>query len=289
MSGEEDTPPALLGPSCGIDAFDDATRALALDLFVDPAGIQALARYWVAVFIDRPKMPMPAPSFCALLHRFRDVERAAHEGRAPAHFDLALNGYETDGRGLAFILRLFADSSELVVSYDFLLKARRVKTMCALAELLNAQSPPLHAPAATPRAFSRGTLAGLRGEFQVEGFCHNALLAFFFNPVMFAAIGTVEYLRAIVLQPSLVTHAPLIAGLLLPVAHTLVEWGDPLLVDLATLLGQQDVQTPQALYTQARALLTPELVRARALYSLMEETWRVRATKQAAQPPQATQ
>ncbi len=234
----------LLGPACSTDAFDDYARAIALDLFVDPRGIQSLARYWVAVFADRPLQPMPAPSFCALLAHFSGIAAVGTGDKAAGAFDLALDGYETESRDLAFVARFFGADANLSVSYDFLVRAGREKTLCALTRALQSLSPPLSAPAATPRAFAQSTLAGLRGEFRVSSFCGNAMLAFYFNPVLFAAVATVEYVRALVLQPTITAHAPLVSGLLLPVAHALVEWGDPLLVDLSIALGQHDGQTP---------------------------------------------
>lgn len=275
----------ILGPSCGIPAFDDAARAFALDLFVDPRGIQALARYWLAVFADRPQQPMPAPSFCALLEHFRDIA-LAESREAAAMFDLALDGYETDGRELSFVLRLFAADKNLAVSYEFLAppKAARRKSLRALQHLLASLSPPQRAPAATPCAFANHTLGGLRGEFRVSGFCHNAMLAFYFNPIVFAVVATAEYVRAIVRQPPLTAQPGLLDILLLPVAHALVEWAQAMetrdpdatdrLIAVAQALADHDARpTAAATLERIEALADAELARAHHLYRAVHDAW----------------
>lgn len=62
----------LIGPSTGSPAVDLATRELALDLFVNPAGVSMLARLTLASAHDRPDSPSPINSTRLILDAVLD-------------------------------------------------------------------------------------------------------------------------------------------------------------------------------------------------------------------------
>lgn len=258
----------LLGPSCGLAALDDATRALCLDLFVDPAGVRALAQYWVAVYVDAPKQAMPAPSMCALLRQLRDVEA----GGAGA-FALELDGYERDDRDLSFILRLFRDDLQLTLSYEYMRhRGGRHGAIRALDALLETMAPPLTASALQPRAFASGTLDGLGGELRVARFCHNAMLAFYCNARLLAVAAAAEYVRVLCALPRVRANRTLVAELCLPVAHALLAWAAAT-PDSGTDDVLEAVAARVAEAGDVTALEATALAPARALYAAVRQTW----------------
>jgi hypothetical protein len=268
----------LLGPTCGVAALDDMARALALDLFVDPAGIRALAAYWVALFVDRPVRPMPAPSMCALITQLRAIKEGG-----PAAFTLELDGYERDDRDLSFVLRLFRDDLQLTLSYEFLRhRGARHRALRALDSMLETLVPPQSAEAAQPAAFATRTLSGLGGELRVAGFCQNAMLAFYFNARLFVVTAVAEYVRALRAQPLIMANRTLVAELCLPVAHALLAWAAAT-PDGGTDAALEAVAARVADAGDVTPLEVEMLAPARALYAAVRETWAVAAA--AAAPP----
>lgn len=227
----------LLGPCTGWTLLDDAARAIALDLFVDPVGIRALSRYWVASYTDRAHQPLPGPSFLSLLSFFRQLS----EQPSQQWMDLRFEGFERDDRHLSFLLSFFKDSGRLCVSQSFLeRKAGRMKTIRAMETLLATLSPSIYSTPTTPVAFEGRNLEGIGGEFRVYKFRQNQMLAFYFNPLLFAQVLVDEFVRALALQPLLAQNEGLMAEQLGPLAAFLLNWATKVetLEPLARLLHQ---------------------------------------------------
>lgn len=178
--------------SLGDARLDTLTRVFAMDLLLDPAGVRALAAYWVAVYVDRPVQVMPGAAFCSLLE--------ALALGAPAAVDVALIGHERDAKHVSYVLRLFAADLNLALTHEFLVRSRRWRAIRALAAML---WPPKVGQRLQPTAFQRVDTAGLRGELQAGGFVGNDVIAFFYNPLYFCTHACAEFTRVLVAKPVL--------------------------------------------------------------------------------------
>jgi hypothetical protein len=259
---------AAAEPLCNDARLDGLARALALDLLVDPRGVRALTAYWVANYTDRPRQPLPGPSFASL------VRRLALETRG--HADLAVLAYDRGDGKLSFVIRLHEAALDLAFTREFLERAQRWRALLAVAELVQ--------PGVTgPAAFTVGDLGGLRGELRLRGFAHNAMLDHYFRPAYVVSLAAAEFARVLAVKPAISRQIELLMAITLHVADALVKTaveaqtrGD---TETATLCGnlsqlfRTHAVNPHALHVAVEALAAAECAQATLRYTDIVGRW----------------
>ena len=173
---------ALLGPSTGDSALDDAARAIAIDLFLTPGGARSVAVHGMAAMGSRLDCSVTTDSVNALLDTLLQPEARRCE--------LALFVYERptlQGRELAFVVSPWRHVPwAITLTSDALVRFRRRRTLEALAGLMTLTE-------SEEQAFRVADVGSLRGDVCLSHFRGDALLTFYYDP-SYIALFVAEHL-----------------------------------------------------------------------------------------------
>lgn len=172
----------LLGPTTGDPVLDDATRAIAIDLFLSPSGARSVAVHAMAAMGSRLDCAITTDSINALLDTLLKPEARRCE--------VGLFVYErptSAGRELAFVLSPWRHVTWApALSSDALVKFRRRRTLEALAGIMTLTE-------SEEQAFRVADVGSLRGDVCLSHFRGDALLSFYYDP-SYIALFVAEHL-----------------------------------------------------------------------------------------------
>lgn len=184
---------SAFGPTTGDPALDALTTQIGLELFLDARCATALADAWLRTFSDRPRDPLPGPSFVALLDLVLTGTAAC---------DLRIVGYQPTPAQVAYMLVFFPDrGNALKIGYTPLKAMGAVGTCDAVAKLLHKQ----HTERPTP--FDSATLCSVEGDLDVRAFRGNARLRHYFDPVFFVCLLCRLFARCLAWPTLLTGHS----------------------------------------------------------------------------------
>jgi len=196
-----------MGPTSGDKRLDYFTRHLALDLFVNPAGVRFLAGTMLAKAVLQPSYPETRENVHA-------VFESVLQQRA---LDFVFSGIEaTCGEAVLEFVPSEGTRVALAVTISHLVYGRRANALCAIAGLLRVED-----------AWTRVATCGTHLQCKHTGFRGNAMLRYYYNA---------HYLAILMLEFLLVDLARTVPALLANETHWRI-----LVHELASLLGRYHV------------------------------------------------
>lgn len=176
-----------LVPTTGNRMQDDLCRALALEMFLSPHHVAAMARYMVAVYVDVPDGALPASSLVRLLEYL--------VGEAKGDIALGLNLFDAPPMGrrpndppskeVAFYLTLFGSRFDILLPSEYLATAGFWRSLIALQELAHPRNS----------GFAVRFTGGFHGSLLMRQFEGNAVLAHHFDPLPLVGFIMLEFVN----------------------------------------------------------------------------------------------
>lgn len=214
-----------MGPLAGDAHLDTFTRHLALDLFVNPAGVRFLAMIMLAKAALQPSYP-------EMRENVHAVFESVLEHR---ELDFTFSGVEaSSGEAVLQFVPGEGTHVALALKISHLIYGRRVRSLTAIAGLLSVSD-----------AWTHVETAGTHLQSQHTGFRGNAMLRYYYNA---------HYLAIVMLECLVVDLAQRVPAVGAEETHWRI-----LIHELASILGRYRVrEAPQTLEENAR---DPEALR----------------------------
>ena len=185
MDEESERPPPPGFPTSGSLRTDLLTSVIALELFLTPSRLRAIAKSYVANIA-------PAPTRLTADTQFRAVLNHVVEGTHRCKLELIAHDMGPD-HPMDFEILLFPWQYNMALSRPLILRILSENTVRALSELI---TPKAYGPDELPAFLDVGQY-GSHGELRIRHFAGDELLRHLFNPAYLVTLICDEFVTAL--------------------------------------------------------------------------------------------